>query len=194
MKTYIAEIIPRIQRFSQKIDDLTKLMNQRWVSIGDIDRLKRVYIFRPNNELLISVNGDVEKGKWEYLGKQSLLIDTKQRCELWNQGFFDQNIIALQKNGTNNYAFFVNETKYDRELNTIQDILSFLDRTYLQPNNIGSKGIFSRIDRRSNKKIISKIISQEQKEWMGNPDKCPACGHSGVMYKLQCPDCDLNLR
>ena len=79
MKTFIADIIPKIQRFSQKLDDLTKLTNQHWVSLGDIADEKRVFIFRGNNQLLISVNGIVEKGSWDYLGNQSLLLETKEK-------------------------------------------------------------------------------------------------------------------
>ena len=73
MRTYISDIIPRIQKFSQKLDNLTLLTNQHWVVIDDIYKAKIVCIFRQNNELLISQNGKVEKAKWEYLGHNSLL-------------------------------------------------------------------------------------------------------------------------
>lgn len=132
MKTYIADIIPKIQRYSQRLDDLTKLTNQHWVSLGDISHNKRVFIFRINNQLLISENGLVEKGAWEYLGNQSLLIETKQENYLLKHGFFDENIIALKLDGTESYAFFVNETKYHNELNSIEDILKFLEDKYVK--------------------------------------------------------------
>ena len=96
MNTYLADIIPKIQRFSQRLDDLTKLTNQHWVSLGDITQTKRVFIFRANNQLIISDNGLVEKGSWEYLGNQSLLLDTKNESYLLKHGFFDENVIALK--------------------------------------------------------------------------------------------------
>ena len=68
MKTYIADIIPKLQRFSQKLDNLTLLTNQHWVVLDELESSKTVFIFRSNNELLISRNGKVEKAKWEYLG------------------------------------------------------------------------------------------------------------------------------
>jgi hypothetical protein len=46
MKTYIADIIPNIQRYSKRLDDLPSL--------------KTTYIFRSNGELLISENGTVD--------------------------------------------------------------------------------------------------------------------------------------
>lgn len=132
MKTYIAEIIPKIQRFSKKLDNLAKLENQHWVSLEDINQNKVVYIFRANNQLLISDNGLVEKGSWEYLGNQSLLLETKDKSYLLKHGFFDESVIALKLDSTNSYAFFVNETKYDKELNNIHDIITFLEKKYLK--------------------------------------------------------------
>ena len=53
MKTFFADIFPKIQRFSKKLDNLTLLTNQHWVSVDDIFSPKTIYIFRTNNELLI---------------------------------------------------------------------------------------------------------------------------------------------
>lgn len=178
MKTYIADIIPRIKKFSQKLDDLTILSNQHWVSIGEIDQSKIVYIFRTNNQLLISNNGIVERGKWEYLGNQSLLLETSEGSYLMKHGFFDENIIALKLDSTDKYAFFVNESKFTGELNSINDVLRFLTFKYLNTNRI---------------KDLT-ISEEEQKIWMENPDICPGCGFSGVSNDTDCPDCGLNLQ
>jgi hypothetical protein len=134
MQTFISDIIPKIQRFSQKLDDLTILTNQHWVVIDEIEKNKNVYIFRNNNELLISSNGEVEKGRWEYLGNNSLLIDKKDKSYLFKHGFFDKNILALKIDGRNEYAFLINENRYDGELNSINRVIDFLNKTYLDPN------------------------------------------------------------
>lgn len=142
MKTYIADIIPKIQRFSQRLDDLTKLTNQHWVTLDELMQAKRVFIFRADNQLLISTNGIVERGRWEYLGNQSLLIETKQGSYLLKHGFFDENILALKMDSTDSYIFFINETKYRSELNNIADILRFLENKYLR-NNGSTSGLGS---------------------------------------------------
>lgn len=134
MKTFISDIIPRIQKYSQKLDNLTLLTNQQWVVIDEIDNAKTVYIFRQNNELLISKNGKVEKAKWEYLGNNLLLIDRKDESYLFKHGFFDENILALKIDGKDEYAFLVNETRFDRELNSLENIFIFLNEKYLDPN------------------------------------------------------------
>jgi hypothetical protein len=86
MKTFLIDIFPKLQRYSQKLDNLTLLTNQHWVSIDNIAANKIVYIFRANNELLVSTNGKVEKAKWEYIGNKSLLIDKSDESYLFKHG------------------------------------------------------------------------------------------------------------
>lgn len=134
MKTYISDIIPRIQKFSQKLDNLTLLMNQHWVVIDDIDKTKNVYIFRQNNELIISQNGKVEKSKWEYLGHNSLLIERSSESYLLKHGFFDENILALKIDSKEEYVFLVNETNFDKEMNSSLSVFEFLNKKYINPD------------------------------------------------------------
>jgi len=131
MKTYFTDFIPKIQRFSEKLDNLTLLTNQHWVLLDKIDDEKKVYLFRDNNELLISTNGKVIKGRWEYLGNKSLLIDHVDSSYLFKHGFFDQNVLALKIDSKQEYAVFVNENNYEGELNTLEKAFDFLKRKYL---------------------------------------------------------------
>lgn len=132
MRTYLADIIPKIKQFSEKLDNLTLLSNQHWVVIDELKTSKFVYIFRSNAELLISQNGKVEKGKWEYLGNNSLLIERKNESYLFRHGFFDSNILALKVDGKNEFAFLVNENNYEGDLNSIEKVLDFLEKKYLK--------------------------------------------------------------
>ncbi|MBI1343872.1 MAG: hypothetical protein GC171_13145 [Terrimonas sp.] len=134
MKTFFSDIFPKLQRFSQKLDNLTLLTNQHWVSIDNIIANKTVYIFRSNNELLVSTNGKVEKAKWEYLGNKSLLIDKAEESYLFKHGFFDENILALKVDSSEEYAVFVNENNYGGDLNSIQKVFDFLKEKYLEPS------------------------------------------------------------
>lgn len=136
MKTFISDLIPKLQRFSQKLDNLTLLTNKHWVVIDDISNNKNVYIFRTNSDLLLSHNGKVEKAKWEYLGNNSLLIDKKEESFLLKLGFFDENILAFKLDGKNEYAFLINENKYDDELNNIEKVADFLTKNYIKPQTV----------------------------------------------------------
>ena len=133
MKTYLAEIIPKIKNYSKKLDNLTLLKNQNWVVINELKNSKLVYIFRDNYELLISQNGKVVKGKWEYLGNNTLLIDSTEGSYLFKHGFFDENILALKvDDGKEEFVFLVNENKYEGDLNSIEKVLDFLEKKYLK--------------------------------------------------------------
>ena len=142
MKTYISDIIPKIQRFSQKLDNLTMLTNQHWVVLDELSQSKTVYIFRTNGELLIAINGKVDKAKWEYLGQNSILIDLKEQSYLFRHGFFDENILALKVDSKEEYAVLINESKYQGELNSISTVINFLNKNYflnpsIKVNNLG---------------------------------------------------------
>jgi hypothetical protein len=145
MKTYISDIIPKLQRFSRKLDDLTYLTNQHWVVVDDINNIKSVYIFRTNNQLLISNNGKVSKANWEYLGNNSILIDKNDESYLFKHGFLDENILALKVDSKNEYAFLINENKYGGELNSFDKIIDFLTQTYLQQDINGIIGYKNKI-------------------------------------------------
>ena len=131
MKTYIADIIPRIKQFSKKLDDLTLLENQHWVIIDETTQAKQVFIFRKNSELLIATNGRVKKGKWEYLNNDSILIEKKEGMFLLKHGFLDGDILALKLDSNNEYAIFINESKYGQDLDDIGSVEKFLRTKYL---------------------------------------------------------------
>lgn len=131
MKTFLLDIIPKIQRFSQKLDNLTVLTNTHWVVIDEELNRKVVFIFREkDNQLLISENGKIEKGTWEYLGNNSLLIDRNEGSYLFKHGFIDDTVLALKVDGKEEYALLINEYKFDNKLNSLMTILQFLNDTY----------------------------------------------------------------
>lgn len=161
MKTYLSDIIPKIQKYSERLDNHTLLTNQHWVLIDNIETKKTVYIFRTNGELLISLNGKISKGHWESLGNNSFLIEIGEDCYLYKQGFFDKNILALKIDGINEYSLLVNETKFDGELNTVENISTFLKTKYLNGEIKESKS--------KNKSLIDDnleyVISDKKNGW-----------------------------
>lgn len=139
MKTFLLDIIPRIQRFSQKLDNLAVLTNKHWVVIDEELNRKVVFIFREkDNQLLISENGKIEKCSWEYLGNSSLLIDRNDGSYLFKHGFIDDTVLALKVDGKDEYALLVNEHKFDNQLNSLSAILQFLNKTYIQERQRGN--------------------------------------------------------
>lgn len=133
MKEFLLDLIPKLQQYSKKLDHLTLLENQHWVLLNECHLGKTVYIFRANNDLLLSKDGKVEKAKWEYLGNETLLIDRKDESLLFKHAFFDETVLALKIDGRDEFAVLVNESKYDGELNSLESIIRFLESRYIDP-------------------------------------------------------------
>ena len=100
MRDYISTILPRIQQYSKQLNDEANFVEIPWAFLDEAGA-KVIYIFRRNNELLVSRYGDVATGRWEYLPVvQSLLIEYQGSKRLYNQGFLDKAVMVLRKDGT----------------------------------------------------------------------------------------------
>jgi len=69
----------------------------------------------------------------KYLGNNSLLIDRKDDSYLYKHGFLDENILALKVDSKEEYAFLINENKFGGELNSIESVIDFLQKKYIEP-------------------------------------------------------------
>jgi len=136
MQTYFLNIIPSLARFSKKLDDITLLTSKHWVILNESTQSKSTYIFRNNKELIVSENGIVVHGTWDYLGFNKILLRFNDNSFLFQHGFLENDILALQLDGMNKYAIFINEGRSD--LNTLKKIDTHLNRKYLSSNGVPS--------------------------------------------------------
>jgi len=176
MKFYLLDIINRIQSFSRKLDETSLIENNHWVSIDDLEAEKKVYIFRPNGQLLISTNGIVNKSSWEYLGNGSLLIDTTEGSFLFKSGFLDETLLALKIDSSEKFALFVNETKYGAEINNITDLQKYIEAKYTK---------VSKIEETKNYPKYDNAI------YVDFDNVCPGCNYEGIGNLTECPSCGL---
>lgn len=58
MKIFIEKILPKILSYSEKLDKLTLLIDEPWVVNDDSQKFTK-FIFRKDNSLLVSDNGNV---------------------------------------------------------------------------------------------------------------------------------------
>lgn len=86
------------------------LVEQPWIQIGDSANLNKL-IFQGNGELIISNNGAVTKGEWEYLpNANAILLDRVTDKLLLKAHYTDENIMVLSKDGYNEqFILFANE-------------------------------------------------------------------------------------
>ncbi|MFN9590336.1 MAG: hypothetical protein ACK56A_08085 [Bacteroidota bacterium] len=111
MKYYLQDLISRLAQFSEQLDNTALFIDKPWVLI-DADANYQKYIFKRDGELIMSLNGTVQVGKWEYLAAaRSILVDRIADKILLNQSFFDRAVMVLKRDGSTHDLFILaNET------------------------------------------------------------------------------------
>lgn len=106
MKVYLKSIVNQLKNYSATLDKSSILIDKPWALIDDEFEMQKL-IFKKNKELIISKNGQVQVGKWDYFaGAKSLLIDRNVDKILCNEAFIDNGVLILKLDGTEN-RFFV---------------------------------------------------------------------------------------
>jgi hypothetical protein len=97
MKEYLTNLLPRLVQFSESLDKKEILIDQPWVLL-DEHLHKHQYIFRREGQLIVALNGEAKKGRWEYISvARSLFIEIEGKQTLYKHGFVDKGILILQK-------------------------------------------------------------------------------------------------
>lgn len=131
MKAYLENILPKIALFSEKLDKLAYLVDEPWVLDSPTAFTK--FIFKQDNTLLISENGNVSIGKWELLNKaNSILIQSNNTLKLYNHGFLDNAVLILKIDGGSDYFVLLNQNKVPN-----LDLEKYIDNNYIKPIPIG---------------------------------------------------------
>lgn len=132
MKVYIQNLIPRVKAYSSSLDKKEIFVDVPWVII-DSEQDQQKYIFKRNGELIMSLNGKVTIGKWEYISSaKSLLIDRVQDKVLLNQNFVDSSVMILKKDGIKEENIMLANEILLPDLN----VLAYLQRLFYARNNI----------------------------------------------------------
>ena len=100
MEQYIKNIIPNIQKYGKKLSQKEYFVNKTWLLVNNDNNFIQ-YTFKKNYELIISLNGDVIKGKWEILTQNKILIDSTNGTVQLENLFLNQDIIVLLKPSIN---------------------------------------------------------------------------------------------
>jgi hypothetical protein len=100
----------QMKNHSATLDKTNILADKPWALIDEEFEIQKL-IFKRNNELVLSRNGKVQIGSWEYFPEaKSLLIDRGGDKILCNEAFIDEGVMILKLDGTeNNFFLFANE-------------------------------------------------------------------------------------
>ena len=132
MKLYLTNLLPKIKQYSQDLDKKELFVDIPWVIIDEQNNQQK-YIFKKNGELVMSLNGQVTIGKWEYLSSaKSILIDRIADKILLNQNFIDSAVMVLKKDGTKDENLILANEIILPDL----DVVRYLKNLFYRKNNI----------------------------------------------------------
>jgi len=107
MKVYLKIIVQQLRNYSATLDIMSILIDKPWALIDEEFEVQKL-IFKRNKELILSKNGQVQIGKWDYFPEaKSLLIDRATDKILCNEAFIDNGIMILKLDGTDNKFFML---------------------------------------------------------------------------------------
>ena len=127
MKTYILDSINRIKRLGENLDAKNILCNKSWQIFNDTGE-KELYIFQENGDILLSTNGIVSQGKWQYISaNKSILISVKENSYMLHPSFSINNIMAMNLDGTERYMLMIEEQSLlALQLKSLEDLNQYL--------------------------------------------------------------------
>lgn len=113
MKAFLFDSLNRFRKYSEELDtkaEIRKCLCDKAWQVFNNSGDKEVYIFQEDGSLIISINGNITRGSWEYLSvNNSIAISASNQAYMVHPAFLDNILFALQVDGTENYAFLIDQ-------------------------------------------------------------------------------------
>ncbi len=176
MKIFLQNTVKGLRNFSKSLNKKSILIEKPWALIDSDFEIQKL-IFKKNKELIMSKDGQVNMGKWDYLPEaKSLLIDRGEDTILCNEGFIDDGVMVLKMDGTNNNFFVLANENIVPDL----DAYAYLKKLRYRNLNITTRKL-------TDGKTLE--IIQDKNEYnnpkIGNPVTIDADDVSDGIYKAE---------
>jgi len=107
MEVYLKSIVKQLRNYSATLDKTSILIDKPWALIDEEFEMQKL-IFKKDKTLILSKNGQVQIGKWDYFPEaKSLLIDRNTDKILCNEAFIDRGVMVLRLDGTDSRFFIL---------------------------------------------------------------------------------------
>lgn len=130
MNDYLHNTIPNLKPFNFECHHDSHFINQQWVLVNGISKKKSIYTFKEDNILEITRKDNIIKTSWNINIQNIFSIETEDGLINVKAYFKDDDILVLNNQDKEEFALYINTTKYDDELNSIDDINTFLREKY----------------------------------------------------------------
>lgn len=140
MKTFFFEIPRRLRNISNELDVNAFLFDRAWVVYND-EGVKQILVFLKDGKLIVSTNGIVTYNSWQYIpANHSIIISSTSGGRMFHPAFFDNKILALQLDGTDEKLFMVEESLSESvPMRTLSDIEQYFSLQRAQALNDDEK-------------------------------------------------------
>ena len=106
---YLDTVIPQVRAWGEDLNE-TKFYSQPggkpWLEFRDSGNFHEsvLHFFNENSEYLVSVNGNISRGRWRLLDNTNkIILEMGNRSELYTLSFLSSNFFILKKHGKGNY-------------------------------------------------------------------------------------------
>ncbi len=141
MKEYLKSISNELKNYSKSLDKTSILINKPWAVIDEELQLQKL-IFKKDKALIMSMNGQVSEGRWDYFPEaKSLLIDRGSDKILCNEVFINEGIIILKLDGTQKEVFALANENLIPDLNILNYIENWKKVNLINDNLSNNKDI-----------------------------------------------------
>lgn len=132
MKNDLHNTIPNLKPFDYDLHHDRYFINHEWVLVNGISKKKSVYTFREDHILEISRKNSVIKSSWTLSIHNIFSIETEDGLISVKAYFKDDDVLVLNHQNKNEFALFINASNYEDNLDSIEDVQTFLREKYKQ--------------------------------------------------------------
>jgi len=130
MRSQILSLLPSLKSFDYESHYEKQFLNQNWVLVNGISEKKSVYTFIDENTLVITENNSKSETSWCIDFKNTFSIQTEDGLNVFKAYFKGEDMLVLDREKHNDYAVFLNQSNYENEINTMDDVGEFLKQKY----------------------------------------------------------------
>lgn len=124
------KLFPRLTPFNYSVHYQSQLNGMTWVLLNTIKDKRVVYCFKDENRLEIFENNKLINTTWKHITTNFLSIKNEDGEQLISLYYKGDDVLIINKKGTEDYAFFINESKAENTLNNEKDIKEFFKNKY----------------------------------------------------------------
>lgn len=130
MKALFYKLYPRLTPFNYATHYQSQLNGMTWVLLNSIKDRRVAYCFKDENKLEIIEEHKVINTTWKHITTNFISIKNEDGEQLISLFYKGDDILIINKKGTEEYSFFINETNAEHTLNNEKDLKEYFKNKY----------------------------------------------------------------